>query len=57
MATWHQQKAGILQLAHATKWSSYNSKGHLSVMRFESKEQCMIYCNKTGDIPVAPLSL
>jgi len=54
MATWHQLKAGIPKLSHATKWTSYNPAGHLSVMRFECYEDCINYCNKTGDIPLPP---
>ncbi len=54
MATWHQLKVGLPKLSHPTKWSSYNPKGHLSVMRFASYEDCIKYCNKTGDIPVKP---
>jgi hypothetical protein len=35
-------------------WSSYNLQGHLSVMRHESREACMTYCAKTGDVPLSP---
>jgi hypothetical protein len=57
MATWHQERPGkqLPSLTHPTKWSSYNWGGHLSVMRHESKEACMIYCDKTGDIPMPPM--
>lgn len=56
MATWHQERAGkpLPTLTHPTKWSSYNPSGHLSVMRHESSEACMTYCEKTGDAPLAP---
>ncbi len=54
---WHQLNAGLPKLWHATKWTAYNSKGHLSVMRFDTKEACMEYCNKTGDTPLPPSKL
>jgi len=56
MATWHQERAGspLPVLTHPTKWTSYNPHGHLSVMRHESYEACMAYCEKTGDVPLAP---
>ena len=54
MPTWHQLKGGLPKLTHPTKWSSYNPTGHLSIMRHESKEACMGYCKKTGDVPLAP---
>jgi hypothetical protein len=57
MSSWHQQNAGLPVLYHATKWTAYNPKGHLSVMRFDTKEDCMKYCNKTGDTPLAPQKL
>ena len=57
MNNWHQQKAGLPVLYHATKWTAYNPKGHLSVMRFDTKEDCIKYCNKTGDTPLAPQKL
>ena len=54
MATWHQQNAGLPKISHPTMWSSYNPKGHWIIMRFASYEDCIKYCNKTGDIPVKP---
>lgn len=54
MPTWHQEKAGLPQLAHPTQWRSYNPSGHLCVMTHESKEACMKYCERTGDVPVPP---
>ena len=54
MGTWHQLKAGLPVLYHETKWTAYNPKGHLSVMRFDTKEDCFLYCEKTGDIPLPP---
>lgn len=56
MPSWHQERPGqtLPKLSHPTQWSSYNPQGHLSVMRHESREACMTYCNKTGDIPVPP---
>lgn len=55
MASWHQQNAGLPQLNHPTQWRSYNPKGHLCIMTFASKEDCFKYCDKTGDVPLAPL--
>lgn len=56
MPTWHQERPGhpLPQLAHATLWRSYNPTGHLSVMTHESHQACLAYCDKTGDVPVAP---
>lgn len=54
MATWHQEKAGLPVLYHETKWTAYNPKGHLSVMRFNTEAECMVYCNRTGDVPLPP---
>ena len=56
MSTWHQERPGkqLPKLTHPTKWRSYNPQGHLSVMTFESAEECMTYCERTGDIPLAP---
>lgn len=56
MPSWHQERPGqtLPKLSHPTQWSSYNPQGHLSVMRHESREACMAYCNKTGDIPLPP---
>lgn len=56
MASWHQERPGrtLPKLSHPTQWSSYNPQGHLSVMRHESLEACMAYCNKTGDVPLPP---
>jgi len=56
MSTWHQERTGhkLPVLSHPTKWSSYNPKGHLSVMRHLDQKSCMEYCNKTGDVPLAP---
>ena len=56
MATWHQERHGksLPVLGHPTKWSSYNPRGHLSVMRHESMEACMTYCKNTGDVPLPP---
>lgn len=56
MPTWHQERAGktLPKLTHPTKWRCYNPTGHLSVMTFESKEACFEYCERTGDIPLAP---
>jgi hypothetical protein len=56
MSTWHQERAGkpLPVLTHPTLWTSYNPRGHLSVMRHESYEACMAYCKKTGDVPLAP---
>jgi len=57
MASWHQEKVGLPSLNHPTLWRSYNPKGHLCVMTFSSYQDCLNYCNKTGDIPVPPLNL
>lgn len=56
MASWHQERSGhaLPKLSHPTQWTSYNPQGHLSVMRHESLEACMAYCNKTGDVPLPP---
>lgn len=56
MSTWHQERTGRKSpvLYHSTKWSSYNSTGHLSVMRHADEKSCMEYCKNTGDIPLAP---
>lgn len=54
MPTWHQLNAGLPKLTHPTKWRAYNPKGHLGVMTFDSKEDCFAYCDKTGDVPLAP---
>lgn len=56
MPTWHQERPGhpLPKLTHPTQWSSYNPHGHLSVMRFASREECLAYCEKTGDVPLAP---
>lgn len=57
MTTWHQQQAMMrdpITLRHPTLWSAYNPAGHLSVMRFDSMEACMRYCETTGDVPLAP---
>ena len=58
MPSWHQQNAsrrdGVLKLSHPTQWSSYNPQGHLSVMRHESREACVAYCRKTGDVMLPP---
>ena len=58
MPTWHQLQAfkrnGWPRLAHPTKWSSYNPHGHLCVVRHESREVCMEYCKRTGNIPLPP---
>lgn len=55
MSTWHQERGGhsLPKLCHPTLWRSYNPKGHLGVMTFSTKEECLKYCEKTGDIPVA----
>jgi hypothetical protein len=59
MTTWHQERNGraLPKLSHPTNWSSYNSRGHMAVMRHESYEACKTYCDKTGEIPVAPDNL
>lgn len=57
MPSWHQLKAGLPKLSHPTKWTSYNPRGHLSVMRHASREECIEYCKRTGDIPLAPDNL
>lgn len=59
MSTWHQERKDhpLPKLWHPAKWRSYNPKGHLSVMTHESKEACIKYCDKTGDVPVAPSPL
>ena len=56
MPSWHQERQGkpLPKLTHATKWRSYNPTGHLSVMTFDSKDECLAYCNRTGDIPMPP---
>lgn len=56
MPTWHQERSGhpLPNLQHATKWRCYNPTGHLSVMTFDSKDACLAYCNRTGDVPVPP---
>lgn len=57
MPSWHQLKAGLPKLSHPTQWSSYNPTGHLSVMRHASHDDCIEYCKRTGDIPLAPGNL
>ena len=56
MPTWHQEREGkkLPKLSHPVRWSSYNPTGQLSVIRHLTKDTCMTYCNKTGDIPVPP---
>ena len=54
MSTWHQEKRGLPVLYHKTLWTAYNPAGHLGVMRFETKEDCLKYCDATGDIPLPP---
>lgn len=56
MTTWHQERNGkaLPKLTHESRWRSYNPKGHLSVMTFETAKACFEYCKKTGDIPLAP---
>jgi hypothetical protein len=56
MPTWHQEREDkkLPKLSHPVRWSSYNPTGQLSVMRHFTKDTCMTYCNKTGDIPVPP---
>lgn len=58
MPSWHQtngwRRDGFPTLNHPTQWSSYNPHGHLSVMRHATREECMAYCAKTGDIPLPP---
>ena len=56
MPTWHQEREGkkLPALYHPTKWTSYNPTGPLSVMRHESAEECLAYCDKTGDVPLPP---
>lgn len=54
MPSWHQTKHGLPRLSHPTQWTSYNPHGHLSVMRHATREECMAYCEKTGDIPLPP---
>ena len=53
-SNWHQLNKGLPQLWHKTLWTAYNPKGHLSVMRFQTEKECIEYCNKTGDTPLAP---
>jgi hypothetical protein len=61
MPSWHQQNAwkrdGFPKLSHPTQWSSYNPTGHMSVMRYASREECMEYCKRTGDVPLPPESV
>lgn len=57
MPSWHQLKAGLPKLSHPTQWTSYNPTGHLSVMRHASHDECVAYCKRTGDIPLAPDNL
>jgi hypothetical protein len=61
MPSWHQINAwklnGFPKLSHPTQWSSYNPTGHLCVMRHASHDECVEYCKRTGDIPVAPDNL
>lgn len=57
MATWHQEKARLPTLYHATLWTAYNPNGHLSVMRFTTAAECFKYCDRTGDIPLKPLNI
>ena len=56
MPSWHQERPGhtLPKLSHPTQWSSYNPQGHLTVMRHESLEACVAYCNKTGDVILPP---
>lgn len=54
MPTWHQEKAGMPVLYHAALWTAYNPRGQLSVMRFATAEECMRYCEKTGDVALPP---
>lgn len=57
MTTWHQTVFKLPVLYHATLWTAYNTKGHLGVMRFTSEQECLKYCDKTGDTPLAPTNL
>lgn len=54
MATWHQLKAGIPYLVHDKYWTCYNTMGHLSVMRFDKREDAEIYAKKTGHSIIPP---
>lgn len=54
MPTWHQLKAGLPKLSHPTQWSSYNPQGHLCIVRHESREACLAYCERTGNVPLMP---
>lgn len=57
MSTWHQDKAirnnGFV-FYHETLWTAYNPKGHTGLMRFATELECITYCKKTGDVPLAP---
>ena len=62
MASWHQQQAinravqqgARFTLHHPRLWTAYSSKGFLSVMRFETREQAEAYCERTGDYLLPP---
>lgn len=58
LGSWHQQQAfkrdGFPKLSHSEYWTCYNTKGHLSVIRFETKEQAETYSQNTGDSIIPP---
>ncbi len=58
MSTWHQERPGkpLPNLQHATRWRSYNPRGHLSVTTHETREACLAFCEKTGEVPVPPVN-
>lgn len=63
MTTWHQERGAIPggvpkllpALQHPNLWRSYNPKGYMCVMTHPNKEAALAYCERTGDVPVAPL--
>lgn len=55
MATWHQRQ-NPHPLWHSTKWTAVSDKPNklLSVMRFDTYEECKVYCDNTGDYMIPP---
>jgi len=55
MATWHQQQRPV-KLWHETLYTAvddgYNK--FCSVMRFENKQECEEYCERTGNYMILP---
>jgi len=56
MPTWHQARNPV-PLYHPTKWRAYDPRVEfLSLITFDTKEECMEYCARTGEIPLMPFT-